>query len=139
MSIDSQVLRRFTLFEGYSDDDLQTYVRPHLQHLIVEPGQIICHERAPGHRCFFLLSGDVEVRVGLPSGRQEPVGRLGEGSLFGQIAMLDGGTRSATCVALNPCHMLTLERFEFDRLRRSGNPFAFDLLRQSTPCFADPV
>jgi len=35
--------------------------------------------------------------------------------------------------------MLTHERFEFDRLRRTGNPFAFDLLRQITTSLADQV
>lgn len=41
------------------------------------------------------------------------VGLLGPGSFFGELALLDGGPRSASVVALEPVEALTLDRAPF--------------------------
>jgi CRP-like cAMP-binding protein len=129
-TVSNQELRRFPVFERYSDDDLARQVTPHLRPEQVGAGEFICHERAPGDCCYFLLDGQVEVRISTASGRPEVIGHLNAGSVFGQIALLDGGHRSATCVAMGPCALLILDRQHFEQLLHSGHRLAYDLLRQ---------
>src|SRR5262249_44549842 len=49
---------------------------------------------------------------------------LGGGEVIGQMALLDGGKRSATGTALEPTTVLYLGRDEFDLLCRGGSSFA---------------
>ncbi len=129
-TVSSQELRCFAVFESYTESDLNQYVIPHLQLRQAPSGEVICQERAPGDCCFFLVEGQVEVMVSTSTGKQEVIGHLDAGQVFGQIALLDGGRRTATCVALSPCVLLVLEREQFDSLLSAGQRFAADLLRQ---------
>ena len=63
-----------------------------------------------GDCMYFIASGEVEVRL-----RPEPV-RLGPGEFFGEIALLTGGPRNATIVAVEPCTLLTLDIVDFRQL-----------------------
>jgi CRP-like cAMP-binding protein len=59
---------------------------------------------------FFIVSGRVEVE--LP---QNPV-ILGEGDYFGEIALITGGSRTATVRAIGACELLQLDRHDFRHL-----------------------
>lgn len=130
MTIDRQQLRRFPLFQDYSEEVLERSVLPHLVQLDVQAGETICREREPGDCCFFLCEGNIRVQMSLSSGKQEQVGSLEAGALFGQVTLLDNGTRSATCIASSPCRILTLQRATFLQLNEEGHRFAFDLIRE---------
>ncbi len=121
-------LRSFPIFGDYSDQEFEEYVVPFLTELNFSAGEFICRERAQGDSCFFLAMGDVEVQTALATGEVEVIGQLEPGHVFGQLVLLDGGLRSASCVAGSDCRLFELTRDDFDALRVSGNRFAFDLL-----------
>lgn len=100
-------LRRSELFSGLSEAQLAR-VAALGEDLVVERGVVIVHEGEPGEQVFVVLQGMVEVQVarGTASGvsGSEPVERivtLGPGQAFGEMAILDRGSRSATvrCIA----------------------------------------
>ena len=79
--------------------------------------------------CYFVLHGEVEVLVDGPDNRPKQVASLQRGSLFGEIALVDGGLRSASCRAgINGAELAELGREEFDRIFNSGNAFAYKLM-----------
>jgi CRP/FNR family transcriptional regulator, cyclic AMP receptor protein len=86
-------------------------------------GAIICTEGEQGDAAYFILSGAVRV---LRSG--QPLARLVPGEVFGMVALMDGGPRSATCVADGPTRLLRLAQADFETLFSSGNRFAFQLV-----------
>lgn len=61
----------------------------------------------PGDCMYFLVSGEVEVMVS-----PKPI-RLGAGSFFGELALLDGGPRTASVVTTMPSILLILEVSDF--------------------------
>ena len=71
---------------------------------------VIVRHGERGDCMYFIASGEVEVRL-----RPEPV-RLGPGEFFGEIALLTGGPRNATIVAVQPCTLLTLDIVDFRQL-----------------------
>ena len=82
-----------------------------------------------GTHCFFVLDGTVEVSVDGIDGRQETVATLAAGAMFGEIALVDGGLRSASCrAAIGGAHLAGLGRAEFDQIFNAGSPFAFKLM-----------
>ena len=66
-----------------------------------------------GTAVFFIEEGEADV---LTDG-DEPVKRLRRGDMFGEIALLLTGQRTATIVAHTPMRLLTLSGYEFDRIR----------------------
>jgi voltage-gated potassium channel len=71
---------------------------------------VIVRRGERGDCMYFIASGEVEVRL-----RPESV-RLGPGAFFGEIALLTGGPRNATIVAVQPCTLLTLDIVDFRQL-----------------------
>ncbi|MEW6277146.1 MAG: Crp/Fnr family transcriptional regulator [Candidatus Eremiobacterota bacterium] len=68
----------------------------------------------PGDEMFLLLDGSVRIVSESPSGREVTLAVLGEGSFFGDMALLDGEPRSASAYALEPCLSLALHRNDFN-------------------------
>lgn len=58
------------------------------------------------------------------------VAEFGPGALFGEVAALDGGARTATVVSLEDMEVLVLEAGEFDRLLRDVPVVALWLAQQ---------
>ncbi len=52
----------------------------------------------------------------------------GAGSMVGLVAVLDGGTRSASAIAEPGARLLRLSDADFDALFARGNRFAFQLV-----------
>ena len=64
----------------------------------------------PGDCMYFIVSGEVEVRL-----RPEPR-RLKAGDFFGEMALLTGSPRTATIVAATACTLLSLDIVHFREL-----------------------
>jgi voltage-gated potassium channel len=76
----------------------------------VAGGTVIVSKGDTAEEMFFIVSGRVEVE--LP---HNPV-ILGEGDYFGEIALITGGSRTATVRALGACELLQLDRHDFRHL-----------------------
>ena len=104
-------LRRIDLFAELSEDDLNE-LAGRLESAPFARGETITREGADAHHLYIILSGSVSVRVGGIEERRE-VGRLQTGEFFGEMALLTGERRSASCVALEDvqCYRLDAEAF----------------------------
>jgi len=86
-------------------------------------GAAVCVEGQAGDAAYFLASGEVQVMRG-----EHTLARLGPGEVFGMVALMDGGPRSATCVTAAPTRLFRLARADFEQLFAAGNRFAFRLV-----------
>ena len=59
-------------------------------------GDWICREGEPATGCFIIESGEVEVLKRVPDRSQVPISTLGRFGVFGHIALVDDGPRSAS-------------------------------------------
>lgn len=74
-------------------------------------GETLIEEGEPADGLYFVLSGELEVRMGGAC-----VNRLTDGAVLGEIALLDGGVRTATCVARGNLLLLRFEPTLFDEI-----------------------
>ena len=70
--------------------------------------------------CFVLESGEARVVLSAGSDTEIVLGTLRPGSVVGEIALLDGSTRSAAVVATRDCHFVRIPADAFEQLR--SNP-----------------
>ena len=100
-------LAKVSLFAGCSQKDLQTIARVvvDVQH---PAGTVIAREGDPGVGLFFIVQGTADVTIG---GRLKS--RLGSGEFFGEIALLDGGPRTATVTTTTDVELLGLTEWVF--------------------------
>jgi CRP/FNR family cyclic AMP-dependent transcriptional regulator len=103
----SQALRRFPLFAGLPDDQLDWFVSQTL-HQRYARGEIIFHRGDPGDRAFVILSGSVDLVVESADGRELILARLQAGEHFGEMALLDNSERSATVRASAPSEFVVV-------------------------------
>lgn len=61
-------------------------------------GQVICREGDPGGEFFVIAKGEVRITADALGGEKE-IARLGHGQFFGEMAVLNGDRRTATCTA----------------------------------------
>ena len=68
---------------------------------------VIVRRGGPGDAMYFIVSGEVEVRIG-----PNPIS-LRDGAFFGEMALLDRRPRSADIVTVTPCTLLVLNVADF--------------------------
>lgn len=75
-------------------------------------GKVIFRKGDPGRGMMMVVSG--RVKITSPNGPNEAFfGVMGPGDIFGEIALLDGGPRTADAVALEETELLVLDRRDF--------------------------
>ena len=100
-------LNRVPLFAGCSRKDLQTIARV-VKDIEHPAGTVIAREGDPGVGLFVIAEGTTDVTIG---GRRKS--RMGPGDFFGEIALLDGGPRTATVTATSDVKLLGLTEWTF--------------------------
>ncbi len=103
------------LFADFSEADLVAVIQG-LELASYGPGDILILEGDPGTSLFVITSGVVRAFVKQADGRNKQVREMGEGSFFGEIAVLSGKPRTATVTAKTPVEALVLERKTLDNI-----------------------
>lgn len=81
------------------------------------PGdEILFFENESGEAIYLILSGIVKISKISASGREKTLAILESGDFFGEMSLLDGGTRSATAQVLQKARLLVIHRQDFLRV-----------------------
>ena len=87
-------------------------------------GQILAREGQPGAEFFIIVSGRATA-----SHNGVFLAELAPTNFFGELALLDGGPRTATVVADTDLHLLVLSRREFAQLCRAHPSVSYRMLK----------
>lgn len=90
--------------------------------------QIIFRHGEPGEKLYLILEGKVRISRELPGMGEEALAVLGKGQIFGEMALLDEGPRSADAIAHETCRVLTVPRDGFDDLLYMNKELAYEVL-----------
>ncbi len=100
-------LARLPLFQGLPDpalDRLAAAARP----LRLPAGAPLFRRGDPGEGLVIVLDGLVRLHLATAAGRELTLGLIGPDEPIGEIALIDGGPRSADATALTPLRYLLL-------------------------------
>ena len=84
-------------------------------HRDVAAGEVLVHEGGPSEGLFLVVEGQVAVHHA-DADAWVKVADLGPGKVFGEIALVHGGTAVATVVAETDAYLIVLDRRDFDAL-----------------------
>ena len=117
------MLKAVPLFADCDEKQLD-FIATQVDEVDFVAGRDLCGEGAAGGEFFVILSGTAEVRR---QGRH--LRELGPGDFFGEIALLDGGPRTATVTALSEMKCLVLSRGQFHNVIRQNALIAVSVLQ----------
>ena len=99
------------LAEGLSSEDFDV-LKPHLRALSLEAGQLLFRGGDPGSSVYIIQNGLIDIRIDThqTAGGWRRMAVLGPGCIFGEVAMLTGGHRSADAVCVKPAQLYELRQ-----------------------------
>jgi CRP/FNR family transcriptional regulator, cyclic AMP receptor protein len=124
----ADVLGRTELFGGI-DEAMRRRIAEHVAERIVERGQCVFTQDQPGDRMYVLAEGAVKLFVSSRDGGMVELVRHRPPATFGEVALLDGGPRSASAEATERSVLLVVTRAELLALLRAEEQVAEALLR----------
>ena len=110
-----ELLGRTPLF-GSLDEAERHAVAEEMREVNFDPSQVIFARGDAGREIYLVVSGRVRLSVLTAEGRELSFAHAQAGSIFGEIAMLDGGPRSADATAVGKVSALSLSKPALKRL-----------------------
>lgn len=94
----------------------------------VRAGTVLLLEGERSDRLMFILEGLVKVTTVLPDGNHVLLAFRGPGELVGELATIDGGTRSASATSVTDCEVRLVPASEFRQLLAAHPSMALSLI-----------
>lgn len=124
-----RVIVQSEVFRGLTGDQ-QRRLAQISQRLAFRNGEIIFEQDTSGDSMYFIAQGQVEILKRDTDGVMQTTLFLGEGQIFGELALLDQGLRTARVVADDePTIVYALQRDAFNDLCRADTALGYQVMR----------
>jgi CRP-like cAMP-binding protein len=127
VSSTEELLRKVPFLAVLSDQDRETLAAAVKQHQY-DRGRALFLKDDPGRSLLIIQAGSVRIYLPGQQGGDLTVALLQPGDFFGELALLDGGPRSASAVATEDTAILTLDRDDFLALLQTRPQAAKEVL-----------
>jgi len=128
------ILKEVDAFNGLTDEQLEQ-VALRCEEMVLEQGDIILYESDQSDEIYVVAEGEVEISINKgdatrPGSSEISIIRLGAGQIFGEMALIDQGLRSATVRAVaTPTRVLVIEHEDFMALCEEDGRLGFIVMR----------
>jgi CRP/FNR family cyclic AMP-dependent transcriptional regulator len=127
MPTDPSVLKEVAHLQELTEAE-RAALAERLELLRYAPGQSIFNFGDPGHALYIVRSGEVEIFVKNDQGEKIVLETSKPGDVFGEVSLLDNGTRTAWVTAISNVEVLRLDREHFEDYVRQYTPAALNML-----------
>lgn len=124
-----QKLPEHSLLRALEQDELEALLAQ-ARETTARKGDALIRQGDDADSLFILLDGQARVTVYSANGREIVLEYAGPGTVLGEIALLDGGTRTASVIAMGPVRYLVLPRSVFERVLAENHRIALRLMRE---------
>lgn len=122
------MLQRSPLFRGLPPDSFERIAALATQRHY-RAAETVCSQGDPGETLFAVVTGKIRISTGSQDGREVFLNIMEPGDTFGEIALLDGGARTASAVAMTAAELVMLQRAHLFALLEKEPRVALELLR----------
>jgi CRP/FNR family transcriptional regulator, cyclic AMP receptor protein len=130
-SATAELLAAVPLFDELSETELERVASVAVPRSFPK-GVRVFHEGDTSDACYVVREGDLRVTREHPDGRAIALATLGPRDIFGELAMFDGGTRSASIETLSDCELLALPASDMRRVVADHGEIAAKLIAALT-------
>jgi len=127
----ANLLSRVPLFSELSQAELERIASVAVPRSFPK-GVRVFHEGDSSDACYIVSEGDLRVTREHSDGRAIALATLGPGDIFGELAMLDGGTRSASVETITDSELLGLPASDVLRVIADHGDIAAKLIAALT-------
>lgn len=123
-----KLLSKLELLRDLDDNELRTVAgvtRPKLY----KARQLVVRQGEPADAAYVIVHGRLEASTLGADGKKAVLSVMGPPEVFGELAVLDGGPRSATVRALEPTLVLAIARSAFESVIRKHPGVAWKISR----------
>ncbi len=124
-----ELFRKAPLFSELNDSELDAIVAL-ASSSSVPKKSIVVQEGEVGNALFVILSGSVKISYYASDGREVVLSLLHEGSIFGEMSLLDKRPRSATVSTLEDSRLAQIRQNDFEHLLLDQPQIALKLLTE---------
>ena len=122
-----KLLAAHPFFNGFSRAIIDRLVS-HAVTRRVKKGTVLFRKGDPGSSLYAVCAGLVRISVPSQQGQDAIFNLVPPGDLFGEIALLDGGARTADAVVIENSELMVIERRDFIPLVREYPDVAMKLI-----------
>lgn len=127
MCPEADLLKEVPLFQ-LLDDHARTELAAQLDVVTFKAGETVFNYGEPGDAIYVISAGEVEVYFKNDTGERIVLEVSTRGDFFGELSMLDNGTRSASVIATKDTEALRLDRGDLEKFLQLRPLAAMDLL-----------
>lgn len=124
----ARLLKKIPFLSALSPKHLNEVYRL-AEELEVSPRQPVFSKRQDSDAMYIVLSGRIKIFTNSSSKKRKTFAYLKEGEFFGEMSLLDGGTRTASAQAVEPSRLLVIRKKDFQRLLSRDPKLALYLLQ----------
>jgi CRP/FNR family transcriptional regulator, cyclic AMP receptor protein len=104
---------------GSLDEQVRLWLAERASQRGYRRGQVVFVQDERGDRMFVVAEGEIRLLIRSPQGDEVELTRRSRPEAFGEVALLDGGPRSATAEAITPATLVGIARDDLVKLLRS--------------------
>ncbi len=127
MTADAAFLAEIHLF-AQLDDDERGVLANAMHERTANAGTVLFRTGEPGDSMFIVQEGAIELFVKDTAGQKIVLHTARPGDFFGELSLLDGGSRTATATVIEPSKLLVLDREDLLQLFQKRPAAALDML-----------
>lgn len=124
----AQHLKRAPTFSDFNEAELEEVAQ-----LVIERKfkrhTVIFHENEPGNAFYIIKTGRIKVYKVSEDGRELIIGIFGDGGIFGDVPVFDGGPYPASAAAMTDSVVWSINRADFERLIRAHPEISLKVIR----------
>jgi len=105
-------LRQVPFLESLDDSQIDYLVKIG-KRVPLTDGELLFRKGDPGRCMYVILEGRIQIYMESSDGQAAVLRVLESGQFLGEMALLDGGPRSANAMTVTPCEVFVLERASF--------------------------
>lgn len=109
MAADLELLSGIPLFQSLDPDETKLLSEV-VDRKSLAKGEVLFRTGDPGHAMYIVSRGEVEIFIKDHAGQKITLTEARPGDVFGELAMLDAGPRSASAVAAEDTELIELDR-----------------------------
>jgi len=119
-------LKDVEMFKSLPDSTLSE-LADECEPVVLQPGEVLFKDGDPGNHMYVVLSGRLTIIK-----QDQKISQIHPGGVFGEIAIIESKSRSATVQADTESILLEITKHRFDSLLASHDQFLFSLLSTLT-------